>query len=534
MKNYRLVILLAIPILLLAAGCTPECSAEEILTFNTLPQSPADGAVVSYDNPGTFQWTHQESCLPSKYRITFVQGTFHQSYSTEDGETTQFVLDTPLQPGTSYEWYVKAVHAYQIEGGAGYDYGPKSEIRTFTTDGMCSSSDLVAPTPVYPAFGEWFGEGAGPGPASVNIEWSYPGDCYPEYFHYQVASDPEFSNIITAGITAWDEYSAQVFVPRCARVYWRVQGRVGNVSGEYSESSRFTYSSIASCLQNQQSIDTALIKGFVFADYCKSTVPWIPEGVDIWPPCVFGEPHGVHADGNRNRSPAEQETTGEQIPAESGISDVVVDLGSGPCPSSGLDQMITTGNGGYYFMVQSPGVYCLSVSKDNNPALDHGIWTLPLTSDRTTQVTITFEEGQDLILQDIGWDQNDFIKIDFVVDKLSFCRAGDSREHSEIAIVEEGAAIPVFARNEDASWFAALVDGKRCFISIASGAPEEDPEGLLIYPEQPAPIPQEPTPSPGDSQKQPENCAAYNTPESCQAHDCKWIYSAAAGICTTP
>ena len=189
------------------------------------------------------------------------------------------------------------------------------------------------------------------------------------------------------------------------------------------------------CWQTQQSIDASLSKGYVFEDYCAATVPYVPEGVGIAPPCVFGEPYGVHADGDRARVASENEMTGEDDPAESGIPGVVVDLGAGPCPSTGLDQFTTTERGNYYFMVQSPGEYCVSIDKANNPSLDHGIWTLPLTDQDVTEATITFNQGDDLLMQNFGWDQNDFLKIEFLVD-LTFSSAGSEPARTTQAVAQ--------------------------------------------------------------------------------------------------
>lgn len=428
-----------------------------------------------------------------------------------------------------------AVHTKNDNNGVQNTYGPPSEIRTFTTDGICSAAELLTPTLIYPADeAELDGEDSFD-LAAILLKWRYPGnfpgDCYPEFFQYQVAADPDFTNIITAGIVDTDcmftepnsECWALLKVPRCTSVYWRVQARTGNDSGDYSEASYFTFNSQPNCFLDQQPDETALIKGFVFADYCTATVPWVPDGVGIFPPCDFGEPHGVHADGNRNRAPYEHEVLGTTIPAEEGIPDVLVDLGVGPCPSTGLNQISTLNNGGFYFTVPSPGVYCLSINKSVNPDLDHGIWTLPLTSGPLAQFTITLQEGENLILQDFGWDENDYLNMPFDVDLVSFCRAGDSKEFPEVAILDAGSEIPVFARNEEATWFAAIVEGKRCFVSIATGSPREDPTGLLIYPEQIAP-------------EDPEevNCASFGTRDSCLENGCQWTDFAGASLCSSP
>ena len=61
--------------------------------------------------------------------------------------------------------------------------------------------------------------------------------------------------------------------------------------------------------------------------------------------CIEDEWGKVHADGIRQAD-------------EPGIKGVVVELGSGPCPSSGLYTAITNGKGFYTFKAQTPGEYC--------------------------------------------------------------------------------------------------------------------------------------------------------------------------------
>jgi hypothetical protein len=529
-------IIIALLILTIMTGCAPECTAEEILTFNPILESPNDGSVVSYANPGNFQWTHQESCVPYKYSIMFVNedGTSEVD-NFQEGDKTYLEKDTPFLPGKAYEWYVQGVHQEKDGNSVNYTYSPPSETRTFTTDGICSGPDLKQPLLIYPGNEAILDGGDSLDLAALLLKWIYPGDfpgdCHPESFHYQVAADPDFKKIITSGVVDAmcmitepnSECWTLLSVPRCAEVYWRVEARTGNLSGAYSEPFFFTYASQDNCVPNQQPGNLALIKGFLFADYCWSTVPWVPDGVGIFPPCTFGEPYGVHADGNRNRTEYVHEVLGKTIPAEEGIPDILVDLGSGPCPSTGLNQMYTQNNGGYYFLVQSLGTYCLSISKTTNIDLDHGIWTLPLTNNPVAQVTVTLEEGDDLILQDFGWDQYDYLKIPFDVEVISFCRAGDSKAYPEVAIFEAGTEIPVIARNQDATWFATVVDGRRCFISIASGSPRVDPSDLLIYPVQPPPEEIEENP-----------CAEYTNRDSCLANDCQWTDLPGAGICTQP
>lgn len=536
MKNRYLILIFTILILFMISGCAPECSAEEILSFVPILESPSNGVVLDYANPGSFQWTHQESCTPSQYTITFVSEDGTRDVGNfQEGDKTSFEKNSALMPGTSYEWFVMAAHQEKDTNSVNYTYSPPSETRTFRTDGICSAAELQQPTLIYPANEAILDGGDSLDLASILLKWIYPGDfpgdCYPEGFHYQVAADSEFKNIITSGIVDAmcmftepnSECWALLQVPRCAEVFWRVEARTGIDSGGYSEPFLLTYASQPNCVQDQQPSETALIKGFLFADYCTATIPWVPEGVGIFPPCDFGEPYGVHADGNRIRVPYEHEVLGTTIPAEEGIPDILVDLGAGPCPSSGMNQIYTQNNGGFYFIVQTPGEYCLSINKSSNPDLDHGIWTLPLTNNPLAQFTFTLQVGDDLILQDFGWDQNDYLNIPFDVDLVSFCRAGDSKEFPAVAILDAGTEIPIIARNEESSWFAAMVEGKRCFVSIATGSPREDPAELLIYPEQIAP-----------EETEQENCASFGTRDSCLENDCQWYDFAGGSLCIEP
>ncbi len=543
MSKKLLLLLFSLTLVFLASGCKPECEDHQYASFEILLDSPPFGELVSYLDPLTFDWHHNEECEPLAYIVhlkDLVNGA-ETSFGGELDDTeftytgTGFWDDLEFRPNRQYEWYVTATNMGQK------NLSPPSQTWRFTTDGLCAAHELVPPVLFRPLDQNWLE--LKPPPDNLRLIWEYPDECFPEFYHYQLAADPAFTNIVTSGITEFSDTvcgeqgdfwcfskyyqelnhkiveSVKTSIPECARIYWRVEARRGNDSGGWSDVYRFTNASKRGCWQTQQSIDAALIKGFIFDDYCKNTQPWIPDGVEIFPPCVFGEPYGVHADGARNRSAYEHEVTGETVPAEPGIPGVIVDLGAGPCPSTGLDQTVTLQNGGYFFFVQSPGEYCVSVNMDKNPALDHGIWTRPLTNQRTAERTITFEEGDDLMIENFGWDKNDFIKIDFWVHLTSFCRAGDTINHLKLAVVEEGSVIPLIRRNESGTWFETIVNGIPCLISIESGEPDGDIHELGIFDPYPKP---EPTPEPKDKSSTP-NCAKYTDIENCNNNPgCNW------------
>ena len=530
MSRRILFLSLSIVMIVLAAGCAPECEEGDYASFIVIPESPTDGTMISYQNPPYLDWTHQEDCKPAQYRIKIKDLVTNGSVSfvrSADESNIPLSIIMDLKPNRDYEWYVQAA-SLGLQ-----NISPPSQSLRFKTDGLCDVDQLVPPILLTPQDGTWkkFSSGSN----NARLEWLYPEACFPEYYHYQLAADPDFTNIITSGITEFSDYYSlyyppgetswirsphsykRVTVPECARVYWRVEARRGNASGGYSETFRFTNAADFSCWQNQQSIDAALIKGYVFIDQCDTTVPYVPDGVDIWPPCTFGEPYGVHGDGNRARGSGEP-----------GEANVIVDLGSGPCPSTGLDEFVTQSNGMYYFMVQSPGEYCVSVSKTKNPQLSDGIWTNPLTDQDVTGQTLMFTPGETQKSQNFGWDPYDYIEVDFHVDVLSACRQGDSAQFPVELFLPAGRYVQVIARNESSTWYLTTLG---CYLSIATGEPADN--DIPIYPLLPPPEPQiienQPT---GKSQKP---CSNYDDPGLCEANGCRWVYTAVGpGICTNP
>ena len=208
--------------------------------------------------------------------------------------------------------------------------------------------------------------------------------------------------------------------------------------------------------------------------------------------------------------------------SEPGLEGILVDLGSGPCPSTGHDEFISLDNGMYYFTPQAPGEYCVSVSKAENPGLEEGLWTLPLTDLVIAEQTITFGPNDKEIHQHFGWDENDFAKLNFNVQKLSTCRQTDNKNSPAVRYLEEGSVIPVVATNEEKTWYLTLFD---CFVSTATGEAEE---GVLpLYPEQPILVIDDPA-GPGQTDPAEQNpCSSYTGPRSCPSPRCVWVVPAA-------
>ena len=88
---------------------------------------------------------------------------------------------------------------------------------------------------------------------------------------------------------------------------------------------------------------------------------------------------------------------------EKGIDGVLVSLGSGSCPSSGLAEETTDEDGKFTFANLSDGDYCISIDpqdSQNSPLLVPGIFTIP-SGEGELEVSISSSSAKDLLF---GWD----------------------------------------------------------------------------------------------------------------------------------
>ena len=519
MNKKTIFLIISVLLVIIASGCTkPDCAESDYETFQVKLDSPADGSVVPYGEPITFDWHHEESCEPYMYILRVYDPiddfTIDRPTITNDTELTDSLYSTfSLQkrnpvPGRDYHWSV-------LPAGKSWGSVRGDEILrlAFTYGEECSPGELVAPQLTEPENESW-AEPPGSNTKDLRIKWlGQEENCFLEGYEYQVASDPGFNHIALTGKQEFQYWSDDIPVPTCTRLYWRVRSVVGNSSSAWSEPYSFYYAFDNTCWFAGSPGDGILIKGYIFNDKCDYTNPIIPLGENILPPCETSQ-YGVHADGtpeNTNNS-------------EPGLSDIRVDLGSGPCPSTGLDEFYTTQGGLYYFTPQDPGDYCISVSKAANPKIEDGIWTLPLTDQIVTEQTVTLGPGDNEIHQHFGWDKNNFMQLNFNVEKLSTCRQTDNINSVAVMYLEEGSEIPVVATNEEKTWYLTLFN---CFVSIATGEAEEG--DLPIYPEQPIPVVDGQT-GPGQGDSIMENpCSSYTGPRSCPSPRCVWIYNTIQG-----
>ena len=96
---------------------------------------------------------------------------------------------------------------------------------------------------------------------------------------------------------------------------------------------------------------------------------------------------------------------GIREPGEPGIADVMVRLGEGACPSTGLGVTFTDDSGLYDFEVLPDSTYCVSVdTSENTSVLVPGGWTSPATDASQASIEMTFPDVEAYFYNvDFGW-----------------------------------------------------------------------------------------------------------------------------------
>ena len=138
----------------------------------------------------------------------------------------------------------------------------------------------------------------------------------------------------------------------------------------------------------------ASISGLVWHDLCAvgggaGDTPLVPS-----PGCVLA------SDGYRANGLVESD--------EPGLGGVLVQLGMGACPASGLAAATSSMNGVYAFAGLDAGTYCVSIDAlhAENALLLPGGWTFPSVSERSSVAayTVTVVEGERRSGINFGWD----------------------------------------------------------------------------------------------------------------------------------
>jgi len=141
----------------------------------------------------------------------------------------------------------------------------------------------------------------------------------------------------------------------------------------------------------------ASISGWIWHDQCESGKDGQPAPVATPAGCINEvSPLGLyHADGVM--------ATNEPL-----IEGVVVTLGEGECPATGLAEMSTiTTDLSYSFTSLKAGTYCVSIDPQREPnlaILRPGIWTYPTLSQDVISTTVTVISGEYRGMVNFGWD----------------------------------------------------------------------------------------------------------------------------------
>ena len=281
-----------------------------------------------------------------------------------------------------------------------------------------------------------------------------------------------------------------------------------------------------SCWQlHYQSEDTGRIHVQLYEDVCYQTGLQTPFNDKLQQGCVIDKSgQVVHADGQMTSLDHE-------------MWDYTAHLGSGPCPSTGLDYNYfreKLQNQAYFYVV-TPGTYCVSISRsqtaDNQGTtigLVKGVWTEPRTNDIIAYKTIEMGPGNADAEAHFGWDRIDKIFLTFPLEKVKACYFGPEPHCPIVEFTEAGSAIPVFAKDQDSKWLLTEVNGSPCFLQLEPSLVEKyelevDEDGFKVADLENFPQPP-PCPKP-EVEVGKKTCSDYTTRSECGAHitdGCVW------------
>ncbi|NQS92526.1 MAG: hypothetical protein HQ574_08970 [Chloroflexi bacterium] len=529
-KKSKRWVVLGLFITLFISGC--KCNNAAVAVFEVIADSPTGGELVTSLTP-LFEWHGSDTCDPDRYHLYIKEDKPYGgdvAYADVPYTGVPYTLSgDSLLPGRSYYWQGRAENDYESSEDPGA-HGQHSEPAYFFTGPVCSGETLIAPDLVTPyQYGgntdtdNWITHNG-----QQEFKWTYTGGCLPVSYDYQFATDAGFTDIVLSGITT-EPYVQHIYenFPNCSTLFWRVAANDGTTVGPWSAARNFHWVTDDTCWQTHYlSDDFAWLNVRLYEDLCPQTgfLANITQSLD--PGCMI-EGMIIVGDGTHNHY----------------LRDFDVDLGSGPCPSTGLDHK--TAGSQATFGVLTPGTYCVSITRDqtvndsNTPkTLMEGIWTSPRTNKILAQQTIELGPGTSDNLMHFVWDpiERNFLTYPFNENKNCRIAPYTGCPIADIAMV--GDFLPIFARYTNSDWKLSEMNGTPCYIFLPSADMDARlaelgggfmTADLPIFPMPPDCPPPAPEPRPGHT----PTCSDYSTRTACNAHiadGCTWSGSTASCV----
>ncbi len=512
-KNF-LYLFMAVLLALVITSC--DCDNAETQAFQVLVDGPAPGSMV--DTHPLFSWHENESCTPDKYRIWITNdwsGVINSASEDPDGSVLSHSWTGIMQGGLHAYWRMAAMTDDEVHRG------PYTEERDFYVGPLCSGQTLSAPELYLPIDAAWISHNK-----QERFEWHYKGGCLPASYDYEFATDPGFTDIIETGTTPDYKQVMKKSFPNCSTLFWRVRANDGTSSGPWSDVRHFNWVKDETCYQTHYlSDDAGRIFVKLFHDVCDTT-GYHSAGATLDTGCVQWPDNIV---------------TGNTVKDGSDylLYDYRVDLGAGPCPSTGLDSQLF--NAVKFFNVLAPGTYCVSINKDQSvgngagtSSLLAGAWTEPRTSDQVAGITVELGPGVQDVKLKFGWDEFDYPTLYYPIPENINCRIGPDTICDPLRIPMEGEILPLIARDQDTEWKMTSYDGQQCFVYLLSEMVDQNLADIgpqhfttadlpVFDPQPPCPTPT-PEPREGGTQKA---CSEFTMRSTCPTDRCQWVDSQA-------
>lgn len=519
-KNF-LYLLLAVLLTLVITSC--DCDNAETQAFQVLVDGPPSGSIV--DTHPLFTWHENESCTPDKYRILVRNdwtGVINSAWEDPEGTAESHTWTGIMQGGLHAYWQIAASTENNTY------HSPYTEERDFYVGPLCSGQALSAPVLYRPIDAGWISHNK-----QEPFEWHYKGGCLPLSYDYQFATDPGFTDIVDSGTTLDHKQILKKSFPNCSTLFWRVRANDGTSSGPWSDVRHFHWVRDESCYQTHYLSDSgARIFVELFHDLCQTT-GYHSTGATLDSSCIQWPDNYVT--GNTVRDGSDYR-----------FYDFQVDLGSGPCPSTGLDKK--SFNSITFFNLLAPGTYCVSIDRDQTvgdgagtSSLLGGAWTEPRTSSQVAGITVELGPGVQDVMLKFGWDEYDYPTLYYPIPENINCRVGPDPICEPLKIPMEGEILPIIARDRNTEWKLTSFEGQQCYVYLQSEVIDQtlteagNPLTLsadLPFFEPPLPCPT-PTPKPREGGTQ-KACSEYNSASTCPTNRCQWVDGrfAAASYCT--